>query len=268
MAKRPKSGKAGSVAANRARYREELHRRNADGEYADKPGAGDDAPKKGRRLVGAERLKTSGVTADDRIEVLSTRVRAYRGATTVRDFVDNHPKGRAYALRKLAADHKKGVIGFSEGGSARPKPAAPKVLAKDPSKYDEKKFSDFSDTDTATVREVERDLYRQMLKKPETDAEIAAINNYSGLSYTEINGFLRGRPATGNKTKIYDEEDIGPEIRHLDNVMKRSRMTEDTVVYRGLSGDYAKTVLQSKVGKIIKDAGFVSTSLHRNVADG
>ncbi len=55
--------------------------------------------------------------------MLSSRVRAYANAKTVGDFVDNHPQGRAYALRKLAADHKKGVIGFK--GKAEAPAAAP-----------------------------------------------------------------------------------------------------------------------------------------------
>jgi hypothetical protein len=103
------------------------HPRAAGGRFGSKGGT----EKPGRKLIGEERLKTSGVTVDDAIEVLSSRVRAYQGAKTVRDFVEDHPKGRAYALRKLAADHKAGRIGF-KGAAQAPKQAAGSGAAIDP----------------------------------------------------------------------------------------------------------------------------------------
>nr|WP_232629147.1 hypothetical protein [Methylobacterium sp. Leaf118] len=132
MARTSKGG-AGSLArtgvssAVRRAFNEALHPRGARGQFKDKPGAGNDAPKAPRKpraaaakkaLVGETALKTSGVSANDTIEVLSKRVRAYQGKATVREFVETHPKGRAYALRKLAADQKKGVIGFKGAASA------------------------------------------------------------------------------------------------------------------------------------------------------
>lgn len=130
---RTSKGKAGPLAATgvssavRKAFNEMLHPRGPRGRFRDKPGAGNDAPKAPRKprtaapkkaLVGETALKTSGVSADDTIEVLSKRVRAYQGKATVREFVETHPKGRAYALRKLAADQKKGVIGFKGAASA------------------------------------------------------------------------------------------------------------------------------------------------------
>lgn len=117
---------AGVSSAVRKAFEERLHPRGARGRFAssgkaDEPaGAGRASAKPAARkpTVGETALKTSGVSASDEISVLSKRVRAYNGFKTVSEFVDAHPKGRAYALRKLAADHKKGVIGFKGAESA------------------------------------------------------------------------------------------------------------------------------------------------------
>ncbi|GAB6842363.1 hypothetical protein HNR00_003571 [Methylorubrum rhodinum] len=137
---RTSKGKAGPLAATgvssavRKAFNEMLHPRGPRGQFKDKPGAGNDAPKAPRKpraaapkkaLAGETALKTSGVSADDTIEVLSKRVRAYQGKATVQEFVETHPKGRAYALRKLAADQKKGVIGFKGAEQAAASPPSP-----------------------------------------------------------------------------------------------------------------------------------------------
>ncbi|KNY20370.1 ADP-ribosyltransferase [Methylobacterium sp. ARG-1] len=256
--RKPKATKPG--AASGGKFDSAKHPRAMGGRFGSKGGAGETSPKK--LTVGAERLKTSGVTAQDKIVVLSGRVRKYQGHDTVESFVASHPKGRAHALRLLAADHKAGRIGFGDAQKA-----ADTAKASAAAKYDETKFSDFSNTDNATVQEVERDLYRAMIQKPETPDEIAAINNYSGASFSEINGFLRKRAAAKDRSNPYKEEDLGPEIRNLDRVLKRSKMTEDTVVYRGMSGEFAQRVKALKPGAILRDGGYVSTSLHRSTAD-
>jgi phage-related protein (TIGR01555 family) len=239
---------SGVVAA----FNELLHPRGPDGKWASKGKAAAKGSAKPAAKVksaageekltkGAAALKTAGVSHDDEIAVLSKRVKAYAGAKTVRDFVDNHPKGKAYALRKLAADHQKGVIGFKvAGGSAS-------------EKYNADNFSDFSDTDHRTTVEVERDLYKTMLTKPETTAEKTSIGVYSGAGYSSINGHLRGKnPATALMRQ---------NISNIDNVLARSRIPEDTVVYRGIKPPFSKEILAAKVGSTIDDPGYVSTSL-------
>lgn len=112
----PKLPEIGVSSAVRKAFNEALHPRDANGRFKvsgnAKPRGGKGGDGQRKELVGQERLKTSGVAGDDTIEVLSKRVRKYQGATTVEQFVANHLKGRAYALRVLAADHKAGRIGF------------------------------------------------------------------------------------------------------------------------------------------------------------
>lgn len=274
-------GLSGIVAA----FNELLHPRGEGGKFAPKgSGAAPKATKAATSTAkpkasakaskptkGEAALKTVGVSHTDEIHVLSKRVKAYAGAKTVQDFVDNHPKGKAYALRKLAADHQKGVIGFKAAGSAAavpapaPRPAAapkvkpagakaaPKPRAQDPEKYNPNNYSDFSDTDHHTTIEVERDLYKTMLTKPETGAEKTSIGVYSGNGYSAINGYLRGT----NPASALTKQNIG----NIDAVLARSRMPEDTVVYRGIKPPFSKEILAAKVGSTISDPGYVSTSL-------
>ena len=63
--------------------------------------------------VGAQRLSASGVTGAHKIVVNSSRVRKYAGHATVDAYANAHKKGRAHALRELAADHKAGKISFA-----------------------------------------------------------------------------------------------------------------------------------------------------------
>lgn len=115
MARTPRGSGAG-----RASFDADKHPRAAGGRFGTTGGSAG----RGRLTVGAQRLKSSGVTAADRIVVLSRRVRKYRGHDTVESFVSRHPRGRAHALRLLAADHRKGLIGFEgAAGSAAAKPA-------------------------------------------------------------------------------------------------------------------------------------------------
>lgn len=269
----------GVSSAVRKAFEEALHPRGPGGKFADKGGSGKPsgrrssggtAPAKGnsaaakpaKETAGQAALKTSGVSGNDRIEVLSSRVRKYAGFTTVEEFVSKHPKGRAYALRVLAADHKAGRIGF-KGAAANgaSKQIAPPSQAQ---RYDANNYSEFSDADTRTLTEVERDLYRKMLTKPETEDEQVAINGYSGNDFLPINDFLRKRAAGDEKPRQHEKH--GEQIAHIDAVLRRSRMTEDVHVYRGLTGDIAKRALRAKPGSVIRDKGYVSTSLHSSVA--
>lgn len=65
-------------------------------------------------VVDTTKLTDLGITDAHRIAVKSSRVRKYKGHETVGSYVKAHPKGRAAALRTLAADHKAGRIEFAE----------------------------------------------------------------------------------------------------------------------------------------------------------
>ena len=157
----------GVSSAVRRAFNAALHPRDGHGRF--RQTAGDQskpAPRRRggegakRETVGQKALKSSNVTGNDTIEVLSNRVRKYKGFTTVESFVANHPKGRAYALRTLAADHKAGRIGFSatSAGAAAGKdvsaPARAPIVAKD-----ETEASTLPATGTA-----EREFHDDMLR--------------------------------------------------------------------------------------------------------
>ena len=136
-ARKPRARPEVGATAAAQRWNELAHPRGSRGRFrgtgaSDKPAA-DEMPPSPRKTVGEAALKSSGVGRDDEIQVLSSRVRAYANARTVGDFVDNHPQGRAYALRKLAADHAKGGIGFKSKAqtaqSAAQAPTEPKANA-------------------------------------------------------------------------------------------------------------------------------------------
>lgn len=85
----------------RAEFDESKVRRKA-GRFADKPGAGDDAP-----------IKTSGLTRDDVIEGLSDRAGRLNGRT-IGEVLDASDDEMA-ALRALTKRHKAGEIQFRQG---------------------------------------------------------------------------------------------------------------------------------------------------------
>ncbi|MGE7415456.1 anti-CBASS protein Acb1 family protein [Methylobacterium tarhaniae] len=118
-ARRPRHG---GGAPRRPFDESKVHR--VGGRFASKGGTGEPtAPRPPRQTVGARHLEEHNVGGDHGIVVNSARVRKYRGHDSVESFVAAHPKGRAHALRTLAADHKAGRISFA---AAAPKVEAPK----------------------------------------------------------------------------------------------------------------------------------------------
>lgn len=95
-----------------------------------------------------------------------------------------------------------------------------------------------------------------------TKAESDAVKSYTSNMYISINGGLRGKIPVSPKAQ--------ESINGLDSLMKRSRLPNDTYVYRGLSGDTSK-LGSLKVGGVLKDAGFASTTTdpaHSAVSQG
>lgn len=117
-AKRKLSAKS---AMSRRKFEEAKHRRGAGGKFADKPGAGDDAPKKGK--VG----KTAGVKDTDVIRIhakgnpkkgtAAVRYNHYKDGMTVKDYIDA-VGDRKQALRDMAWDRKQGWISFHDPADA------------------------------------------------------------------------------------------------------------------------------------------------------
>ena len=78
----------------------------------------------GGSTIGSAFLAAEKITGDHKILALSKRVTKYAGHDTVESYVANHKRGRAHALRQIAADHKSGKIALQA-----PEPAA--AVAKD-----------------------------------------------------------------------------------------------------------------------------------------
>jgi SPP1 gp7 family putative phage head morphogenesis protein len=99
-----------------------------------------------------------------------------------------------------------------------------------------------------------------------TAAEKDALNTYTGGSYSAINGLLRRAGgdlarATSNATS-YERYYIDT-IKNMDSYFSKARITEDVKVYRNtsVSGGPWST---PKVGDILTDQGFTSTSVKPN----
>jgi rubrerythrin len=93
-----------------------------------------------------------------------------------------------------------------------------------------------------------------------TEKEVEAIKKYQGVSYTLMNGFLRGKYS-----------DISNELReHLENLqkaIKKVKIKENILVARGtttsaIGGDWNTTPIKD----IIINEGFMSTSLREKTA--
>lgn len=100
------------------------------------------------------------------------------------------------------------------------------------------------------------------LEKSERDALI----NYqtepfdnAPTDYTKINGHLRGKDKRPSKA-------TRAAITQLDKALDKSRIPEDTVVYRGFPASVLGDDPERLVGSTIKDKGYTSTSLSKQVA--
>ena len=99
-----------------------------------------------------------------------------------------------------------------------------------------------------------------------SDQERASFRKYSGAHYSSINRQLR-TGEIGRNAEIYTRE-----IGHLTKAIDRGNIPEDIIVFRGRNAPRLAdgTRMQpyqvnSLVGQVEEDAGFLSTSLDRNV---
>lgn len=135
-------------------------------------------------------------------------------------------------------------------------------------RYDIRNYSSFdNETNDATVREIERDIYNRSISLPETEAEKASIRAYSGEAYTEINGYLRKRSAAGRPEDASRHKSLGATITGIDAVLTRTKIEENLIVHRGVKGQIASRLRAAPVGTVVVEPGYVSTSLLRDVTD-
>ena len=112
----------------------------------------------------------------------------------------------------------------------------------------------------ASVFEKMSKEYSAEYKKKLTDEEVEAIGKYQGVSYTYMNGFLRGR-----YSDISD--DLRKHLESLRKAIKKVKIKENILVARGtttsaIGGDWDGI----QINDIIEDEGFMSTSLREETA--
>lgn len=122
-------------ALSRRKFEESKHRRGAGGRFADKPGAGDDAPKKTRAPA---KGKSSGVKDTDIIRIHVTgnpkkaqaaiRFSHYKEGMSIGDYI-TAVGDKKQALRDLAWDRKQGWISFADAAESAAPAAAAAVAA-------------------------------------------------------------------------------------------------------------------------------------------
>lgn len=137
-------------------------------------------------------------------------------------------------------------------------------------------YSDFIDYNEANNMDEEGRLLDRYWDLPEqlTGAEQWAISEYTGNGYIPINDKLRGTRTSLLEAGMYTAEAVAYRekaeklIPDLDSAIKRAKpIPNDMVVYRTAPDIFLKQVSSLGPGTVLKDKGFVSTSLGNERAD-
>ena len=91
-----------------------------------------------------------------------------------------------------------------------------------------------------------------MTSRDLSNSEKDAVYRYSGDGYEEINAVLRFDQAGSKFTK--------GRITTLDEVIAKSTITENVVLFRGVGSDYGELLYDLGVGDTFVDHGFISTT--------
>jgi hypothetical protein len=91
--------------------------------------------------------------------------------------------------------------------------------------------------------------------------EAAAVRYYSGSGYHRINAVLRSGARSSPA--------ISRQVGLIDDALAGSRLSEDVVAYRGVSGAYAEALRSGgvRLGLVLSEPAFVSTSRQVDVAE-
>lgn len=95
-----------------------------------------------------------------------------------------------------------------------------------------------------------------------TKKERDELRNYTETDFTSINRRLR----TGGKLYQMSEEDFNEKVQQIDSALGKAEIPEPVVSYRGVIGDFAKKLGESKPGEVVTDLGYSSTSLREGKA--
>jgi len=93
-----------------------------------------------------------------------------------------------------------------------------------------------------------------------TGEEQAAVAGYSQGRYRLINACLRGEEP--------DLATVWPEISHIDSAVSKAVIDREMTFYRGLDGEAVAAIFRAglRIGQVISDEGFASTSSEAKVA--
>lgn len=97
-----------------------------------------------------------------------------------------------------------------------------------------------------------------MAKWEELDEfEVTAVAMYTGSAYRKMNNKLRTGAPLGDNAKT---------VEALDKAIAKSKATQDLVVVRGLTSDAVQAMGALKVGAVLSDKGFISTTTNAEIA--
>lgn len=93
-------------------------------------------------------------------------------------------------------------------------------------------------------------------------AERDELKNYTETDFTSINRRLR----TGGRLYQMTEDEFDEKVKQLDSALSKAEVPEPVIAYRGVIGDFAKKLGESKPGEVVTDLGYSSTSLREDKA--
>lgn len=182
--------------------------------------------------------------------------------------VDGVPEGLDNSSTMVAAMTKKGLT-VVNSGPYDPKKPAPAVGYTDYTLPDaevkEYKDAAYAKAQAAAKAEAESQAAYAKANKivTETDEELGAdiqtsIKHYTNGSYNALNQALRsGKPMSAAQATL---------AAHLDAAIRKSKITADTTVYRGIKEPAKFFGSDVTVGTVIIDNGFISTSKNTSTA--
>jgi hypothetical protein len=116
----------------------------------------------------------------------------------------------------------------------------------------------------ASLREADRDLTQAYTQWAEglSEPERVALRRYKGSAYTVMNAWLR----EPEKTPV--TRDLKRNVSALAGALRRAAAVADMVVHRGVGAEEWAAWSARPVGRQLKAAAFVSTSIDLSVAEG
>lgn len=101
-----------------------------------------------------------------------------------------------------------------------------------------------------------------------TPAQIRSLKNYQGSGYDRINGRLRAIKKRGQTYIPGRDDNTAHDIDNLDRLFEKTPgLKRDIVLMRGVGQTYTEEILgQLRVGTVLSDAGFLSTTFERSIA--